>query len=410
MKLGLDRLPASSLLSRLRGSGSSSRPRLGLLAHPASVDRSLRHVSDVLADLGLTPTILFGPEHGYGGEAQDMIGVADARDPRFGAPIVSLYGDTFASLSPTADHLDQLDILLIDLADIGSRYYTFIWTALLCVRAAAARGKHVVLLDRPNPLTGRADRAEGRAPTDRRYLSFVGLEPIPVRHGMTIGEIVALFASSDGLPLGPDGALSILTVEEWDAGRGVEAWDRPFVLPSPNMPTETTALVYPGGCLVEGTLLSEGRGLTRPFEIVGAPYVDGRALATDLEQSGLPGFFARPLTFHAMFHKHARMICGGVQIHITDAATFRPFATYLALIGFVAQRHGDSFAFRTEKYEFRDDLPAIDLLLGESSSREAILAGASPVEVARAAAAVDEQAYAEQRATAARALAQAAVG
>jgi uncharacterized protein YbbC (DUF1343 family) len=409
MKLGLDRLPFSSVLSRLRGAGPSSRPRLGLLAHPASVDRSLRHVGDVLAELGLAPTILFGPEHGYGGEAQDMIGVADAKDPRFGAPIVSLYGDTFESLSPTAAHLDELDILLIDLADIGSRYYTFIWTALLCVRAAAARGKHVVLLDRPNPLGARPEQAEGRAPSDRRFLSFVGLEPIPVRHGMTIGEIVALFAAQDGLPLGPDGALSILTVTEWDDTRGVEGWDRPFILPSPNMPTETTALVYPGGCLVEGTSLSEGRGLTRPFEIVGAPYVDGRALSEDLQRSGLPGFFARPLTFHAMFHKHGRTISGGVQIHVTDANSFRPFATYLALLGFVAQRHADEFRFRTEMYEFRDDVPALDLLLGESSSREAILAGASPVEVARAAAAVDQGAYAAQRQTAAEALARAAV-
>jgi uncharacterized protein YbbC (DUF1343 family) len=410
MKLGLDRLPSSQVLSRLRGAGASSRPRLGLLAHPASVDRSLRHVADVLAELGLSPTILFGPEHGYGGEAQDMIGVADARDARFGAPIVSLYGDTFESLSPTAEHLDRLDVLLIDLADIGSRYYTFIWTALLCVRAAAARGKHVILLDRPNPLGARPEQAEGRVPTDRRFSSFVGLEPIPVRHGMTIGEIVALFASADGLPLGPDGALSILTVEEWDATRGVEAWDRPFVMPSPNMPTETTALVYPGGCLIEGTSLSEGRGLTRPFEIIGAPFVDGRALADDLGRSGLPGFCARPLTFHAMFHKHGRTISGGVQIHVTDANAFRPFETYLALIGLVAQRHPDEFRFRTEKYEFRDDLPALDLLLGESTSREAILTGASPLEVARAAAAVDQAAYAEQRATAARALARAAVG
>ncbi len=403
MKVGLDRLPDAKVLARLRGG------RLGVLAHPASVDRDLRHIADVLADLGLRPTMLFGPEHGYGGEAQDMIGVGDARDPRFGAPIVSLYGDTFASLSPTPAHLAEIDVLLIDLADVGSRYYTFVWTALLALRAAAAAGKHVVLLDRPNPLGARLDDVEGKTPTDLRFLSFVGLEPVPVRHGLTVGEIVALFAARDGLPLGPDGALSILTVEGWDRARLVDGWDRPFVLPSPNMPTETTALVYPGGCLIEGTNLSEGRGLTRPFEIVGAPFVDGRALADDLRKSGLPGFTARPLTFHAMFQKHARTISGGVQIHVDDPQAFRPFATYLALIGFVAQRHPDAFRFRTERYEFVDDIPAIDLLLGEAAPREAILAGAPPAEIARTAATIDRPAYEAQKQTATQALARAAV-
>jgi uncharacterized protein YbbC (DUF1343 family) len=403
MKVGLDRLPTAQILTRLRQS------RLGVLAHPASVNGELRHIADVLAALELRPTMLFGPEHGYGGEAQDMVGVGDARDPRFGAPIVSLYGDTFASLSPTAAHFEEIDILLVDLADIGSRYYTFVWTALLAVRAAAKAGKHVILLDRPNPLGGASEQVEGRTPTDRRFLSFVGLEPVPVRHGLTIGEIVALFAEQDGLSLGADGALSILTMEGWDRDRGASAWDRPFVLPSPNMPTETTALVYPGGCLVEGTNLSEGRGLTRPFEIVGAPFVDGRALADDLARSGLPGFFARPLTFHAMFQKHARTISGGVQIHVTDPGVFQPFATYLALIGYVAQRHPDAFRFRTERYEFVDDIPAIDLLLGEAESRAAILAGDDPAAIARAAATIDRPAYDAQKATAARALARAAV-
>lgn len=402
MKVGLERLPGSRVLSRLRAA------RVGLLTHPAAVDGALRHVSDVLFALGVSPTLLFGPEHGYGGEAQDMVGVADARDARFGAPIVSLYGDDLASLSPTSAQLSELDLLLIDLADVGARYYTFVWTALLAVRAAARAGKHVVLLDRPNPLGSRREDVEGRTPSQRRFLSFVGLEPVPVRHGFTIGEIVALFAAEEGLPLGPEGALSILTVEGWDRGETAGAWDRPFVLPSPNMPTEATALVYPGGCLLEGTNLSEGRGLTRPFEIVGAPFVDGQALAADLAKSGLPGFVARPVTFHAMFHKHAKTISGGVQIHVTDRRAFRPLATYLALIGMVARRHPEAFRYRTERYEFVDDIPALDLLLGEDDTRRALLGGEDPVAVARSAAAVDLEAYDAQKNAAERALAHAA--
>ncbi|MCC6645023.1 MAG: DUF1343 domain-containing protein [Polyangiaceae bacterium] len=367
MDVGLDRLAAlPSLAAWLRAR------RVGLLAHPASVDRELVHVSSVLAALGVAPSIVFGPEHGYGGEAQDMIGVADARDPRTGAPIVSLYGDSFESLSPTAAQLSALDVLVIDLADIGSRYYTFVWTALLAARAAARAGVHTLVLDRPNPL-GNA-RVEGALP-EARYLSFVGLEPLPVRHALTLGELVALFAARDGLPLGADGALSVLPVTG-DLRQGGRAWDRPFVLPSPNMPTLDTALVYPGGCLLEGTNLSEGRGTTRPFELVGAPFVEGAALSARLHALGLPGFVARPVTFLPTFHKHAGQVCGGVQVHVTDPRAFRPYATYLALVTEAARLAPGEFRFRTERYEFRDDVPALDLLTGSGAVREAIVAGA----------------------------------
>jgi uncharacterized protein YbbC (DUF1343 family) len=368
MEFGIDRLPAlPALVARLCGA------RVGLLAHPASVSRSLAHVEHVLASIGVAPRVLFGPEHGYGGEAQDMIGVSDARHPVTGAPIVSLYGEDEASLSPTRAQLGLADVLVVDLADVGARYYTFVWTALLAVRAAAAAGVHVVILDRPNPLGASLDHVEGDLPA-RRYLSFVGLEPVPVRHGLSLGEIVALFAAADGLPLGPDGAVSVVR-SRGDAGVGAWSWDRPFVMPSPNMPTLDTALVYPGGCLLEGTNLSEGRGLTRPFEVVGAPFVDGRALAVRLGASGLPGFVARPVTFLPTFQKHAKTPCGGVQIHVTDLRTFRPYATYLALIGHARSLAGDAFRFRTEKYEFRDDVPAIDLLTGSDAYRTKLEAG-----------------------------------
>lgn len=393
MQVGLDRLVhLAPLVERLR------EKRVGLLAHPASVDGRMRHVSQALAELGLRPAVIFGPEHGYGGEAQDMIGVPDARDPRTGAPIVSLYGDVFEALVPSADWLRQIDVLLVDLADVGSRYYTYVWTALLAARAAARESVHTVLLDRPNPIGGDAAQTEG-ALQRPGFLSFVGLEPIPIRHGLTMGEIVAHFLAKDGLPLGPSGALSVVGTEGWERSRLASAWDRPFVLPSPNMPTADTALVYPGGCLIEGTNLSEGRGTTRPFEIVGAPFLDGHRLATDLAATGLPGFVARPLTFQPTFQKHAGKICGGVQIHVTDPPSFRPVATYTALIAFAHAQAPEAFGFRTEKYEFVDDIPALDLLTGSSEARLAMERGEPARDIAERASRVDAE-WAEERSVA----------
>lgn len=367
MLVGLDRLPRlTSVTGRLR------RARLGVLAHPASVDRSVEHIGDVLEKIGIRPALFLGPEHGYGGEAQDMIGVTDARDARTGAPIVSLYGDRFEDLSPTAEHLGAIDLLLIDLADIGTRFYTFIWTALLAVRAAAKAGIPVVLLDRPNPISGTRRAVEGRSQSSE-FLSFVGLEPIPIRHSLTIGEVVALFAKRSGIGLGD--AVSIVTVENWERHTLATHWDRPFVTTSPNMPTFETALVYPGGCLIEGTNLSEGRGTTRPFEIVGAPWIDGHRLAQGLRATGLTGFVARPITFRPTFQKHAGQICGGVQIHPTDVASFRPVATYVALVALARRQNTERFAFRTERYEYVDTIPAFDLLTGSSEARLAIEAG-----------------------------------
>ena len=380
MRTGLDRLATHPKLGHeLRSS------RVGLLAHPASVDRRLVHARRVLHDLDIPVVVVFGPEHGYGGEAQDMIGVPDARD-ELGTPIRSLYGERFDDLSPKAEDLAAIDVLVLDLQDVGSRYYTFVWTAVLVARACARAGVRLLVLDRPNPLGGDPARIEGRRQT-REYCSFVGLEPLPVRHGLTLGEIVSWRVRVEGLP--PD-LVRVLPAAGLERGQHAPGWDRPFVMPSPNMPTYETALVYPGGCLVEGTNLSEGRGTTRPFEIVGAPWLDGFRLAHALHALALPGFRARPLTFQPTFQKHARKTCGGVQVHVTDASTFRPMATYLALIALAQAQDPEKFAFRTEPYEFRDDVPAFDLLTGDAEARERMLRGDGPRDIAEAVSAVDD--------------------
>lgn len=384
MLVGLDRLPSlATLVNRLRAG------RVGVLAHPASVNRDLSHVADVLAALDVSPRRFFGPEHGYGGEAQDMVGVASAKDPRTGAPIVSLYGDRYEDLFPRDEHLDDLDLLVIDLADVGARYYTFVWTALMVVREAAKHGVHCVLLDRPNPIGGEAQTVEGEL-VQEGFDSFVGYASIPVRHSLTVGEIVAREARKSGIELGPDGGLSLVAVEGWDRAQHADAWDRPFVMTSPNMPTYDTALVYPGGCLLEGTNLSEGRGTTRPFELFGAPWLDGQRLAESLHRSPFEGFRARPVTFLPMFQKHGGQICGGVQIHVTNRSVFRPYATYLAAIGFAQRAHPSDFEFRTERYEYVDDIPAFDLLTGSAKAREAMLASVDPIEIASQGAKVSE--------------------
>ncbi|MEJ7732803.1 MAG: DUF1343 domain-containing protein [Polyangiaceae bacterium] len=214
------------------------------------------------------------------------------------------------------------------------------------------------------------------------FLSFVGLEPMPIRHAMTPGEVLVTYARRDGLSLGDAGALRVVAVHDWDRERSASGWDRAFVMPSPNMPTADTALVYPGGCLLEGVNLSEGRGTTRPFELVGAPWLDGRALADSLRSLQLPGVAFRPVSFRPTFQKFAGQTCSGVQVHPTDARAFRPVATYVALCALAHRQRPDRFAFRTEPYEFVDDIPAFDLLTGSSLARESILANEEPRAIA----------------------------
>lgn len=388
MLCGVDQLLAGPLATLRRRARSS---RVGLLTHAASIDRRGRHTREVLDELGVSLRLLFGPEHGVDADAQAEVPVQtdsnappDASTPRY----VSLYGKTREELAPAPGDLSEIDLLVIDLADVGSRYYTYAWTALLAARAAQKAGVHVAVLDRPNPISGDPSTLEG-APQEQEFLSFVGLEPLPIRHALTLGEILALFFERDGHPLGSDGALSVAPVLGWERFRTAQAWGRPFVMPSPNMPTLETALVYPGGCLIEGTNLSEGRGTTAPFQIVGAPFLDGRALARAMLEVGVPGALVRPITFRPTFDKHAGERCEGIMLHVTNAELFRPVATYLALVTLARAQAPDRFEFRTSPYEFETTIPAFDLLTGSARTREALVAGARPEDVVELTAPVD---------------------
>jgi uncharacterized protein YbbC (DUF1343 family) len=375
--------------------------RVGVLCHPASVDGKLVHVVDRLVAAGVRPTRLFGPEHGVRGEAQDMIGVEHGRDARTGIPVTSLYGETFESLAPQAAELADVDVLVVDLQDVGSRYYTYVWTMALAMQAAARAGVAVVVLDRPNPLGGEADGIEGGT-VEPACESFVGLGAVPVRHGLTAGELARLVRA--GMPWGAprfakplDCDLTVIAMRGWRRAMSFDATGLPWVLPSPNMPTLDTAFVYPGQCLVEGTNLSEGRGTTRPFEIVGAPFLDGYRLAERLAALELPGVRFRPLSFRPMFHKFANRSCGGVQLHVTDRREFRPYRAGLALLAAARAEAPADFRWRTEPYEFVADPPAIDLLTGSSAARRAIEEGVSLEELAAGFVSF-ERAFGERRA------------
>ena len=348
--------------------------RVGLVCHQASVDAGLGHAAEAIAGLpGVRLAALFAPEHGLGGAAQDHARVPASRDRRLGVPVHSLYG---ARLAPDPRTLDGLDVLVVDLQDVGARYYTFVWTMALAMRAAAAVGVPVVVLDRPNPLGGVV--LEGNRP-DPRFASFVGLHPLPIRHGLTIGELAAYLNATHRL--GAD--LTVVPMRGWRRAMRWEDTGCPWVAPSPNMPTPDTARVYPGGCLLEGTNLSEGRGTTRPFELVGAPFLDGHRLAAALDRRRLPGVAFRPAAFQPTFHKHAGRLCGGVQVHVVDAGRFRPVTAYVALMTEARRQAPRRFRWRRPPYEFvRDRLP-IDLLSGGPEIRVAVERGTPPAALGR---------------------------
>ncbi len=365
--LGIERLLASG---RLRGR------RIGLVCNPASVDSQLRHVAELcLADRSLTVGALFGPQHGFHSDLQDnMIETPHAADRARRIPIYSLYSET---REPTAAMLEGLDALVIDLQDVGTRVYTFVYTMANCLRAAARVGLPVIVCDRPNPIAGVTVDGPMLEPG---FESFVGMYPIPLQHGMTIGELARLFNDAFGI----GARLDVEPMGGWTREMYFDATGLPWVLPSPNMPTLDTAIVYPGAVLVEGTQLSEGRGTTRPFEILGAPWVSERALAGQLEDLELPGVRFRAMRFEPTFQKHAQASCGGVQVHVTDRLRFQAvLATVAVLVAIKAQEPGRDW-WRQPPYEYEYGKMPIDILAGSSHLRERVDAGDSARAIAAA--------------------------
>ncbi len=341
--------------------------RVGLITNHSGVDSRLRSGIDLLrAASWLRLAALFGPEHGIRGAAQAGVHVGTTTDARTGLPAHSLYGET---RQPTPEMLDGLDALVYDIQDIGSRYSTYIATLGLAQEAAARAGIPVVILDRPNPLNG--VRVEGNL-TEPAFESFVGYHPIAIRHGLTPGEVGRLVAAERGFP-----PPTVVPMRGWHRGMWYDETGLAWVQPSPNMPTVDTATVYPGTCLIEGTNVSEGRGTTRPFELIGAPWVDPFALAEELTERGLPGVGFRPAYFTPMFHKHAGELCGGVQVHVRDREALRPAALGIHLLHALRHLYPDQLAWR----QYADGRYALDRLMGTDRLRLALDAGASPAEL-----------------------------
>jgi len=350
--------------------------RVGAIVNPTSVDGRFRHVADLLDSApGVTLAALFGPEHGVRGEVQYMEAVDETRDPRTGVPMYSLYGSTVDSLRPRPEWLDGLDAVVFDIQDVGARYYTYVYTMALAMEACAKAGVRFVVLDRPNPLGG--ERVEGNL-VEPGFRSFVGLYPLPNRHGMTVGELARLLNAEERF--GCD--LAVVPCLGWSRKMRWADTGLAFVPPSPNMPTPDTAQVYPGMCLLEGTNLSEGRGTCRPFEQFGAPYLDAADIVSVLERHRLPGLALRPVHFVPTWDKHRGAGCSGAFLHVTDPEVFASVRTGLAVVAEARKRGGREFQWRAEAYEFVTDVPAFDLLCGSARVRVAMEQGAEFEDVA----------------------------
>jgi uncharacterized protein YbbC (DUF1343 family) len=364
--LGSERLLASSILDG---------KRVGIVSNPASVDRDLRHVTDRLAAHQRTRlAAIFGPQHGFRSDVQDnMIETRHAQDEIRRVPVYSLYSET---REPTADMLSGLDALVIDLQDVGVRIYTYIYTMANCLKAARKHGLKVVVCDRPNPIGGVQIEGPVLVPGNE---SFVGMYPIPMRHGMTIGELARLF--NDHFAIGAD--VEVIAMEGWRREMYFDATGRTWIMSSPNIPTFDTTLVYPGTVLFEGTNVSEGRGTTRPFELVGAPWIGAERFAGEMNRRQLPGVFFRPALFEPTFHKHAGQGCAGCQIHVLDRSAFRPVESAVALIESFRANGPDRFKWRDPPYEYEYDRNPFDVLAGSPALREQIESGVPARDIAR---------------------------
>ena len=347
--------------------------RLGLVCNQASVNHQLHHVADLLkerqsADL----RVLFGPQHGIRGDVQDnMIETGHATDRETGLPIYSLYSET---REPTESMLRDLDVLIFDMQDVGCRIYTFAYTMANCMTAARKFGKKMIVCDRPNPINGRD--VAGNV-LEKGHESFVGQYSIPTRHGMTLGELARMFNGHFKINC----ELEVVTMDGWDRNYWHDETDAPWVMPSPNMPTIDTATVFPGTVHFEGTQVSEGRGTTRPFELVGAPYIVAEEFAAQLNDALLPGVYFRSCIFRPTFQKHAGISCGGVQLHVTDRDNFEPVLTGLTMIKVARDLYPREFRWKEPPYEYVYDRNPFDVIAGTTRIREAIEQGTTKGEL-----------------------------
>lgn len=360
--LGIERLCESDL-GLIRGA------RVGLVCNQASVDHDFRHSADVLgAREGVNLKALFGPQHGIRGDVQDnMVETPHTLDRETGLPVYSLYSET---REPTDEMLEDLDVLVCDLQDVGCRIYTFVYTIANCMRAAKRLGKRVIVCDRPNPING-VD-VEGNV-LEPEFASFVGQFPIPTRHGMTAGELARMFNSHWGIECD----LEVVSMDGWSRELWFDETDAPWVIPSPNMPTTDSATVFPGTVHLEGTQVSEGRGTTKPFELLGAPYIEAAEFERHLQSIGLPGVRFRATNFLPTFQKHGGSVCGGVQIHVTDRQSFMPVLTGLAVVKSCFDLYREDFRWKEPPYEYVFDKNPFDVISGTDALRISLERGAS---------------------------------
>lgn len=362
IKLGLERL----LEDR---SGAVKDARVALVCNQASVDHSFRHAADLLFDHpSINLTTLFGPQHGIRGDVQDnMIESGHAQDGRTGLPVYSLYSET---REPTDEMLKDVDAIVVDLPDIGCRIYTFAYTMANCMRAAARLKKKVVVCDRPNPIGGVEVAGNLLEPG---HESFVGLFPTPTRPGLTMGELARLFNEEYGIGC----ELEVVEMDGWQREFWYDDTDAPWVLPSPNIPTPQSTIVFPGTVHLEGTQMSEGRGTTKPFELVGAPYIRPDAYVDELTRLNLPGVLFRACVFMPTFQKHGGKACGGVQIHVTDRKVFEPVQTGVAIVKTAFDMYPDDFRWKNPPYEYEYTRNPFDVIAGTTKLREQIERGDS---------------------------------
>ncbi len=347
--------------------------RIGLICNQASVNHRFQHAADLFFENDkLNLVSLFGPQHGMRGDVQDnMVETSHIIDKSTKLPIYSLYSET---RQPTEEMLSSIDALVFDLQDVGGRVYTFIYTMANAMRACAKFGKKMFVLDRPNPIGGLS--VEGNF-LEKGHESFVGQFPIPMRHGLTVGELAKLFNKEFNINC----ELKVITMNNWERKDFYDETDAPWVMPSPNIPTVDTTVVFPSTVYFEGTQVSEGRGTTRPFEIVGAPYIDSKEFADALSSIKLPGVIFRAINFLPTFQKHSNQRCGGIFLHITERDSFEPVITGLAMVKTIYELYPNDFKWKDTPYEYEFDRNPFDVIAGTTKIREMIEKGKSIDEI-----------------------------